>query len=75
MPGAGRDGAEKEEKTVFKRSYYGKFRRGKSALDEETPNTNKKEDHESELKKEMVPIITKFMEEKKNQTVSVRWNN
>ena len=27
-------------------------------------NTNKKEDHESELKKEMVPIITKFMEEK-----------
>ena len=27
-------------------------------------NTNKKEDHESELKKNMVPVITKFMDEK-----------
>ena len=28
---------EKEEKKPFKRSYYGKFRKGKSTLDEETP--------------------------------------
>ena len=27
-------------------------------------NTNKKEDHESELKKDMIPVITKFMDEK-----------
>ena len=27
-------------------------------------NTNKKEDHESALKKDMIPVITKFMDGK-----------
>ena len=40
--------APKHESTSFKRSYFGKFRRGKSTLDEETPKEIIKEQKKEE---------------------------